>query len=105
MLRFIIHYGLHFVFPVLIAFWFYRPQFKKVSIILLSGILIDIDHLLANPVFEANRCSIGFHLLHGYIPIALYFFLFIYKPTRIIGLALLLHILADTADCLLMSFN
>ncbi|MBC9796060.1 DUF6122 family protein [Sinomicrobium weinanense] len=105
MLRFIVHYGLHFIFPVLIAYWFYRPQFIKVSLILLSGILIDIDHLLADTIFDVNRCSIGFHLLHGYIPIVLYVLLFTYKPTRIIGLALLLHILADTADCLLMSFN
>lgn len=105
MLRFTLHYGLHFVFPLLIAIWFYRPHFKRVSIILLSGILIDIDHLLADPVFDPDRCSIGFHLLHGYIPIALYFILFAYKPTRILGLALLLHILADTADCLLMRFG
>lgn len=105
MLRFILHYGLHFVFPVFIAYWFYRPYFKKVSIILLAGILIDVDHLLATPVFDANRCSIGFHLLHGYIPIALYLLLFIYKPTRIVGLALLLHILADTVDCILIPLS
>ncbi len=102
MLRFVIHYGLHFIFPVLVAYRFYRPDFIKVSVILLAGILIDADHLLAEPIFDPNRCSIGFHLLHSYIAIALYIFLFIWKPTRIIGLALLLHILADTADCLLM---
>ncbi|MGS2739865.1 DUF6122 family protein [Sinomicrobium sp. M5D2P17] len=102
MLRFIIHYGLHFIFPLLVAYWFYRPNFIKVSIILLAGILIDVDHLLADPIFDPNRCSVGFHLLHSYIAIALYILLFVWKPTRIIGLALLLHILADTADCLLM---
>ncbi|MGS2761715.1 DUF6122 family protein [Sinomicrobium sp. M5D2P9] len=102
MLRFIIHYGLHFIFPVLVAYWFYRPKFIKVSIILLAGIFIDADHLLADPIFDPNRCSIGFHLLHSYIAIALYLLLFVWKPTRIIGLALLLHILADTADCFLM---
>ncbi|WP_461532702.1 DUF6122 family protein [Sinomicrobium sp.] len=102
MFRFIIHYGLHFIFPVLLAYWFFRPKFKKVSLVLLSGIIIDADHLLASPIFDANRCSIGFHILHSYIAIAVYTLLFVYRPTRIVGLALLLHILADTVDCLLM---
>ncbi len=34
--------------------------------------LVDIDHLLATPVYDPNRCSIGFHPLHGFYPIALY---------------------------------
>ncbi|RAV30441.1 DUF6122 family protein [Sinomicrobium soli] len=102
MLRFVIHYGLHFIFPVLIAYWFFRPRFTRVSIILLSGIFIDLDHLLADPIFDANRCSIDFHVLHSYPAIAIYALLFLYRPTRLAGLALLLHILADTADCLLM---
>ena len=25
---------------------------------------IDLDHLVADPIFEASRCSIGFHPLH-----------------------------------------
>lgn len=47
MIRFLAHYGIHFIVPILIAFWFYRGDFKKVSIILLLGIIIDIDHLWA----------------------------------------------------------
>lgn len=102
MLRSIIHYGIHFVVPILIAYLFYKKDFKRATVILLGAIIIDLDHLLASPVFDPNRCSIGFHPLHSYIAIACYITLFIYKKTRIFGLALLLHMLADATDCLLM---
>jgi len=71
-------------------------------VILWLGIIIDLDHLWANPIFDANRCSLGFHSFHTYPAIALYVCLFLYPKTRIFGLALLIHILADGADCLLM---
>ncbi|WP_335965953.1 DUF6122 family protein [Galbibacter sp. PAP.153] len=103
MFRFIIHYGLHFIAPVLIAHFLFRKDFIKVSLILLLGIVIDVDHLWASPVFDPDRCSIGFHFFHSYIAIALYLLLLFFKRTRIFGIALLLHILADIADCLLMS--
>ena len=102
MLRFFIHYGIHFILPILIGWIFFREHRLKIILILLGGILIDVDHLWANPIFDANRCSIGYHFLHSYWAIAVYFVLFLYKPARIIGLALLIHILADTVDCWLM---
>ena len=64
--------------------------------------LIDLDHLLASPIFSANRCSINFHPLHSYYAIAVYVALLIPKKTRLVGLGLVIHILADTADCWLM---
>ena len=63
--------------------------------------LIDLDHLLATPIFSPNRCSINFHPLHSYYAIAIYFMLLIPKKTRLIGLGLVIHILADTVDCCL----
>lgn len=100
MIRFIAHYGIHFIVPIFIAFYFYRENFVRVSIYLLLGILIDVDHVLVTPIFEANRCSINFHLLHSYWAIGVYAILFSIKKTRILGLALLIHIIADTVDCL-----
>jgi len=102
MLRHLIHYGIHFLVPILIAFWFFKDNRIKVALILLAGIIIDIDHLWATPLYDPNRCSIGFHVLHSYWAIAIYFILPFFKMTRIIGLALILHIIADTLDCLLM---
>lgn len=100
MVRFIAHYGIHFIVPLFIAFYFYKENRFWVAIILLSGILIDIDHVVAHPMFDPNRCSINFHPLHSYWAITFYVILFMFKRTRVIALALLLHILADTVDCL-----
>jgi hypothetical protein len=97
-----IHYGIHFIAPVLIALICFRKNWKIAAIIMLSAIIIDLDHLLANPIFDPTRCSINFHPLHSYYAIGLYIVLTIIKKTRIIGMGLLIHILADWADCLLM---
>lgn len=102
MLRHLIHYGIHFLAPILIAFWFFKKDWKKVALILLAGILIDLDHLLATPLFDTDRCSIGFHPLHSYWAILGYAILPFFKSTRLIGLALIIHIFADLMDCLLM---
>lgn len=64
--------------------------------------LIDLDHLLASPIFDANRCSINFHPLHSYYAITIYVLLLCFKRTRLIGLALCIHIIADIVDCALM---
>lgn len=100
MFRFIVHYGIHFIFPLLIAYVFYRKKFLRSLLILLSAMLIDLDHLLANPIYNPNRCSVNFHILHTYPFIILYTLLLFHKKTRIFGIALLIHILADSLDCL-----
>lgn len=64
--------------------------------------LIDLDHLLAAPIFEANRCSINYHPLHSYYAIIVYLILPFFKRTRLIGLGLVVHIIADLMDCYLM---
>ena len=28
--------------------------------------VIDVDHLLADPIYDPDRCSIGFHPLHSH---------------------------------------
>jgi len=102
MYRHIIHYGIHFLIPILIAVFFFKDNRIKVALILLAGIMIDVDHLWAEPLFDPNRCSIGFHPLHSYWAIMGYCMLPFFKATRIIGLALIIHIIADSVDCLLL---
>jgi hypothetical protein len=102
MTRHLLHYGIHFLLPILIALWFYREQWVRVALILLAGILLDLDHLWADSIFDPGRCSIGFHPLHSHWAILGYCLLPFFKGTRIIGLALILHIVADLLDCLLM---
>ncbi|AEH01719.1 DUF6122 family protein [Lacinutrix sp. 5H-3-7-4] len=102
MLQPIIHYGIHFIVPLFFARLFFRQQWKKAYLIMFLGIIIDLDHLIATPIFQANRCSIGFHVLHSYYLIPLYVALVFPKKTRLIGLALIIHIIADTVDCWMM---
>ena len=102
MLQPIIHYGIHLGLPLLVALIFFKSNWKTAFLIMLLGMLIDVDHILANPIFEANRCSINFHPLHSYYAIAIYIILPFFKKTRLIGLGLIIHIIADTVDCLLM---
>jgi len=99
-LRFIIHYGLHFLAPLGIARVFYKNYWKMAYIIMLATMLIDLDHLLATPIFDPNRCSINFHPLHSYYAIAVYITLLGFKKTRLVGIGLCLHIFADALDCL-----
>ncbi len=99
-----IHYFLHIGFPVFIAIGFFRKDWKKVYLIMLSTMLVDLDHLLADPIFQPDRCSINFHPLHTYYAMFAYvLLLFFRKPFNVIGIGLLLHMLADFVDCLMMA--
>lgn len=99
--KFIIHYGLHFLVPFFIAFLFFRKQWKLVYLLFICSMLVDLDHLLATPIFAENRCSINFHPLHSYIAIAIYILGLLFKKTRILCFALLFHMLTDYIDCYL----
>ena len=67
---------------------------------MVATMLVDLDHLLADPIFDPDRCSIGFHPLHSYISIAAYAAFLFFPKLRIIGIGLLLHMLTDFQDCL-----
>ena len=95
-----VHYFLHFVFPGFIAWAFYKDDWKKVYLILLATMLVDLDHLLATPVFDPERCSVGNHFLHSYYAIAGYIAgaVFLKGYYRIVAIGLLLHMLTDWQD-------
>jgi len=102
MLRIFIHYFLHFGLPWFIAKKIDSNQQIKIYIILIFTNLVDLDHLLADPVFDPNRCSIGFHTLHSTTAI-LFYFILLFIPNfyiRLVSTGLILHMLIDTLDCL-----
>ncbi|PQJ79041.1 DUF6122 family protein [Polaribacter porphyrae] len=101
MLKFTIHYSLHFLVPLIIAYLFFKDKWKKIYIIFLLSMLIDLDHLLANPIFDPNRCSVNFHPLHSYIAVVIYCLGLFFKKTRTLCIALLFHIITDLIDCYL----
>ena len=98
-----IHYFLHILFPLIIALVFFRKNWKNTYLILMATMLVDLDHLLADPIFHAGRCSINFHPLHSYYAMFFYIaLLFFRKPFYILGIGLLFHMLTDYMDCLMM---
>lgn len=99
MLQTVIHYSLHFLVPGLIAYVFFRKEWKKAWLIMLATMLVDLDHFLATPIFDPGRCGINFHPLHTYWAMAGYAVLLCFKKTRIIAVGLLFHMLTDFLDC------
>lgn len=97
--RFIVHYGLHFVFPFALAWRFSPQKVVRTYLILLSTMIVDIDHLWAQPIFDPCRCSIGFHPLHSYWAIVIYLILLFPVTTRWWGVGLVLHMITDLQDC------
>ncbi len=102
MLQPLLHYGIHFLVPLFIAYIFFKQKWKFAFFIMICSMLIDLDHLFASPIFDPNRCSINFHPLHSYFAMGIYILLLFPKKTRLIGLGLCIHILADWFDCSLM---
>ena len=94
----LVHIFLHIGFPGIVAFIIFKPKWVVAWIIMLLTMLVDLDHLLANPIYDPDRCSIGFHFLHSYIAIAVYGCLLYFKRTRIIACGLLLHMATDSID-------
>ena len=95
----VIHILLHFVVPAFVVGLLFRPDWKKAYLIMVATMVVDLDHLLADPVYDPQRCSIGFHPLHTLWAIAFYFVLCFPKKTRYIGIGLMIHMVLDLLDC------
>lgn len=95
-----IHIALHFLVPLGVSLGFYRQLWLKAYLLMMSTMLIDIDHLLADPIYDPMRCSIGFHPLHTWLPIAIYTLALFHPKTRLLGIGLCIHIVLDGLDCL-----
>jgi hypothetical protein len=95
----VIHILIHFVIPLIVALVFARKSWLKPFLIMSATMLVDMDHLLADPIYDALRCSIGFHPLHTLIPISIYLCLCLIPKTRWLGTGLMIHMLLDSIDC------
>lgn len=94
-----IHIALHVIVPLVVAVIFFRRIWIKSWLIMLLTMLVDLDHLLSDPIYDANRCSIGFHPLHEPVLMVLYMLLLVFPKTRLIGLGLCIHMVLDSLDC------
>ncbi|MEJ2788275.1 MULTISPECIES: DUF6122 family protein [unclassified Pseudoxanthomonas] len=101
-LRPLLHMLLHVIVPVATARVFWPKAWKRAALWMLAAWMIDLDHLLADPVYAPGRCSIGFHPLHTWPAMLAYGALVIPRKTRWFGVGLVIHIVLDGIDCLMM---
>jgi len=111
-----LHIALHFLVPLLVALAVYRPLWRSATLVMVATMMVDVDHMLADPVYDPDRCSIGFHPLHTTEAIAAYGVLFaiplFFRGTtgrgapinalgivHLAGLGLLIHMALDALDC------
>lgn len=107
MLQTLVHYSCHFVVPALWAWLFFDAvRFRKAYFVMLLTMLVDLDHLLATPIFDPNRMSVGFHPLHSY-PMIFVYACMCFIPyerfglpwwLRAVGIGLSFHMLTDFQD-------
>lgn len=99
--RHIIHYSGHLVLPFLLARAVFPKHWKRAGWLMVATIAIDLDHLLADPIFDPSRCSLGFHALHTIWAAAAYAGMLLIRSWKFRALALgcLLHLAVDGLDC------
>ncbi|MEP2736520.1 MAG: DUF6122 family protein [Erythrobacter sp.] len=100
----IIHYGGHWIAPFLIAAILWQARWKVAGFVIASANLIDLDHLLATPMFDPNRCSVGFHFLHGWEAAAVYALMLLIPRwyIRAFAIGAFWHLIVDYGDCRMM---
>ena len=96
----LIHLAVHLAAPGVVAFLAFRRRWLGAWGWMLATMVVDLDHLLADPVYDPGRCSIGFHPLHSWPAIGVYALLLFAATTRLVASGLLVHMGADALDCL-----
>ena len=122
----IIHLLLHILVPAVVAWVFVVFQESNLDasrryiwifFLMMITVVVDVDHLLAKPVYAPDRCSILFHPLHTLWPMMAYGVMLLWplimrqvgiplrKVDKIIGwlgAGLVIHMALDGFDCLWM---
>lgn len=112
-----VHIALHFLVPWLIAMVMDRDRRLRTWLVLVATMAVDVDHLMADPIYDPSRCSIEFHPLHTVPMIAVYALMFAVplvmkrvgamrdtpaaRVVFLIGLGLVVHMMLDGIDCLI----
>jgi hypothetical protein len=120
-----IHILLHILVPLIAAYLYglftskslQILSFKIVFLLLIATMAVDVDHLLAKPIYSPGRCSIWFHPLHTFWPMVIYGLMMVapicLKLAKgrvskaglivgILGAGLTIHMALDWSDCLWM---
>jgi hypothetical protein len=101
-LRPILHGLLHVAVPGLAARLAWREIWLRAWLVMALTNLVDLDHLLADPLFDPNRCSIGYHPLHSWPAQMVWVGLAVWPRSRLVGVGVLIHMALDATDCAFM---
>jgi len=95
--------------PLVLALLFRRQQWQQTWVLLLCAFVLDLDHLLADPIYDPDRCSIGFHPLHSEYAVATYAVLLLSSirwpqslwlgRLQVVLIGIILHLILDGLDC------
>ncbi|MFC1813468.1 DUF6122 family protein [Thermodesulfobacteriota bacterium] len=77
----------------------FSDRWKTAWLVMMSAMIIDLDHLLAYPIYDPNRCGINFHSMHSLPAIAVYSIFSAIPKTRLLGFGLVIHVILDGIDC------
>jgi len=102
---------IHIIFSALLVagIYYYEKKFKKnkepnikiIALLVFASNLIDLDHLLADPIYDIERCSINFHPLHSWYVFPFYFLGLFWKKYSYLFMGIILHLILDGIDCLI----
>ncbi|MDA8126421.1 MAG: DUF6122 family protein [Deltaproteobacteria bacterium] len=98
-----VHILLHFAVPLVLARVAFADRWKHAALLMVTTMAVDLDHLLADPIYDPLRCSIGFHPLHTYPAIAAYMLMLLLPRLRFLALGLLIHMALDGLECIRLS--
>lgn len=101
----IIDVALHLSVPAVVARYGFQHHRFRVWLILSAAMIIDLDHLLADPIYDPNRCGVGFHPLHSYPAVILYVTMLWMPEVRIAAIGLLIHIGVDLTGCVRIALS
>ena len=104
---FFLHYGAHWLAPLALARIAAPALWLRFAAVMLAANAIDIDHLLADPIFDPDRCSIGFHPLHTW-PAAAAYAVMLAVPrwwVRAFALGASWHLAVDWGDCAMQAMR
>jgi len=104
-LRPIIHIFLHFFVPGVIARLAFPKNWGIAWLVMVLTLVVDLDHMLTTPMYDPNRCSLGFHPLHSAPAIGFYAATLFISKLRLISIGLLVHMLLDWSDCVWMRWG
>ena len=89
--------------PGAVARLCWRDVWLRAWLVMVLANLVDLDHFLADPIFDPNRCSIGYHPLHSWPAQVVWLALALWPRSRLIGVGVLIHMMLDAIDCAFMS--